>query len=222
MKTAPPTTTRDILGLALLATLSARPSPRTEATEAVRVLCLPWLTPTRDVITALVAEYCKTGYLRPGGDPSRTRSSGPSDRSRLELTPDGQGELRHLALHRTKQPPHHLALLCESLRFSVVGLYGAHVHAEILHGQIHARRRCLLLQRRRLLGAGGGNPVLASTLRHQITCAEAELDALVGAFCRMWGARELAARAEAEPGVISGVHRTDEGETAPLLPFSMT
>ena len=57
MDTAASTTTRDILGLALLAVLSARPSSRSEAVDAVRGLCLPWLTPIRHQIACAEAEF---------------------------------------------------------------------------------------------------------------------------------------------------------------------
>ena len=87
METAASTTTRDILGLALLAVLSARPSSRTEAVEAVRGLCLPWLTPTREVLAGLIYEYCETGLVCAArgfrGD------ARPLDGALLEMTPDG-------------------------------------------------------------------------------------------------------------------------------------
>ena len=47
MGTATPTTTRDILGLALLPSLSEKPSDRARAVDAVRAPCLPRLAPTR-------------------------------------------------------------------------------------------------------------------------------------------------------------------------------
>ena len=53
MESVTTTTTRDILGLAVLAVLFERPSIRSEAVDSVRGLCLPWLTPTREVVAVL-------------------------------------------------------------------------------------------------------------------------------------------------------------------------
>ena len=58
-----PMTTCDILGFALLAVLSERPRSRTAAVETVRALCLPWLTPIREVVGGLVSDYCAARYL---------------------------------------------------------------------------------------------------------------------------------------------------------------
>ena len=181
MAAVTPTTTRDILGLALLAALSERPSDRTEAVDAVRALCLPWLTPTRDVVEGIVTEYRKAGYVHEGEDP-RIRDGGPPGSSRIEVTPAGERELRRLVRHRTGQPPHHLAVLCESLRLAVVDRLDSRTRAALIRGLLRARRRCLAMQRRRLLGAGGANPALTRTLRHLIACAEAELDVVAGAY----------------------------------------
>lgn len=178
METAASTTTHDILGLALLAVLSARPSSRWEAVDAVRGLCLPWLTPTREVVVGLICEYCETGLV--GAARGFRRDARPLDGAPLEMTPDGKHELRRLVLYRTGQPPHPLAVLCESLRLSVADRLDPPARDEVFRAQIRARRRCLAMQQRRLVKAGPDNPMLAHTLRHQIACAQAELDALGG------------------------------------------
>ena len=176
MAAAAPTTMRDVLGLALLCALCERPRSPAEAVEAVRRLCLPWLTPTREVVGRLVSEYRAAGYLHPRLDP-RSGDAG----ARLGVTPEGERELRRLALHRTGRPAHHLAVLCESLRLAAARRLGPRACAEILDGQIRSRRHCLAVQRGRLAVEGGANPLLVHVLRHRIACAEAELDALVGA-----------------------------------------
>lgn len=58
MESVTSTTTRDILGLAVFAVLFERPSNRSETVDAARGLCLPWLTPTREVVAVLLSEYC--------------------------------------------------------------------------------------------------------------------------------------------------------------------
>ena len=112
MDTSTSTTTREILGLALLAALCENPSRQTEAVDLVRGLCLPWLTPTREVVAGLLSEYCEAGYLRRANqlirDPRRSGSA------LLEVTPDGERELWRLVLYRTGRPAHPLVTLCES------------------------------------------------------------------------------------------------------------
>jgi len=179
METAVSTTTRDILGLALLAVLSARPSGRSEAVDAVRGVCLPWLTPTREVVDGLISEYCAAGLLHAACESGR--DAHPLNGVLLEMTRDGERELRHLVLHRTGQPVHPLAILCESLRLSAAARLDPPERGEVLRGQIRARRRCLATQQRRLAKAGSENPMLAPTLRHQIAYAQAEFDALAHA-----------------------------------------
>ena len=67
MEIATSTTTRDILGLALLAALSERSSTRTEAVDAVRALWLPWLTPSADGLGPLYnARSCQRCHLKDG------------------------------------------------------------------------------------------------------------------------------------------------------------
>ena len=194
MGNAAPTTTRDILGLALLAVLSEKPLGGTEAVDAVRALCLPWLTPTREVVAGLIFEYRKAGFL--DADDQRHRGLCLPGGALLEVTPDGERELRRLVLYRTGQPAHPLVILCESLRLTVANRFDPPTRDQILRGQIRARRRCLAMQRRRLVRAATENPALAHTLRHQIACAQAEIDALTG------GSPE------------------DEGDVMPFLPFS--
>ena len=184
MDTGTATTTRDILGLAVLAVLFEKPSSCIVAVDAVRTLCLPWLTPTREVVASLVTEFCGLGYLHEGGRPkSHPQSQGTScpDGGCLAISEDGERELRRLALHGTGQPPHPLVILCESLRLSVAHRLDPHARDEILRGQMRARRRCLAVQRRRLVGTDSENSVHARILRHQIACAQAELDRLAGA-----------------------------------------
>ena len=178
MEIAASTTTRDILGLALLAALSERSSTRTEAVDAVRALCLPWLTPTRDVVAGLLSEYCEAGFLR--ATTRWDRDPGSLAVAPLEVTPQGERELQRLVLYRTGQPAHPLVILCESLRLSVADRLDPSARDEVLRGQIRVRRRCLVMQHRRLAKAGTDNPTLAHTLRHQLACAQAELDALAG------------------------------------------
>ena len=225
MDTAASTTTRDILGLALLAVLSARPSSRSEAVDAVRGLCLPWLTPTREVLVGLIYEYCETGLVCAArgfhGD------ARPLDGALLEMTPDGEHELRRLVLYRTGQPPHPLVVLCESLRLSVADRLDPPARDEVFRAQIRARRRCLAMQQRRLVKAGSDNPMLAHTLRHQIACAEAEFDAL--AHASRTDPRESSvlvhshchqiARAQAELDALGGEPREGERDAVPLVSF---
>ena len=226
MDTATSTTTRDILGLALLAALTGKPSSRSEAVDAVRGLCLPWLTPTRDVVAGLLSEYCEAGYLRPEGQ--RVPCACPPGSTRIEVTTDGERELRRLVLYRTGQPAHPLVILCESLRLSAASRLDRAARAEVLRGQIRARRRCLAMQQRRLIDTGSDNPTLANALRHQIACAQAEFDALAGASRRDAGEspapvhshRHPIARAQAELDALTGKSHEDEGEALPFLPFS--
>ena len=220
------TTTRDILGLALLAALSEKPSGRAEAVDAVRAICLPWLTPTSEVVEGLLSEYCRAGYLHK--DSRSTRSASPSSGGSLEVTPAGERELRHLVLYRTGQPAHPLVILCESLRLSVANRLDPPTRCEVLRGQIRARCRCLAAQQRRLTRAGSEHPTLANTLRHQIACAQAELDALAGASGTNAGRNpplahshcHRIARAQAELDALAGASRDQEGDTMPFLPFS--
>lgn len=221
MEAVTPTTTHDILGLALLSALSGQPLSRTAAVETVRALCLPWLTPTREVVECIVSEYCVARYLYVEDDP-RARSNG----SRLGITPGGECELRHLALHRTGRPAHHLAILCESLRLSIAHRLGSRAQAEILRAQLRARRRCLAMQHRRLAGAGSANPVLAHVLRHQLACAEAEFEALArpsgGAVSPSGGIEALMftiAGAQAELDAPARENRTGGREVSPPFPF---
>ena len=226
MESATSTTTRDILGLALLAALCETPSSRTAAVDAVRALCLPWLTPTREVLAVLVSEYCEAGYLH------AARHLAPDPRwpesVRLQVTLDGERELRRLVLHRTAQPAHHLVILCESLRLSVASRLDPPVHAEILRGHIRARQRCLSMQRRRLVRAGTENPTLAHTLRYQIACAQAEFDVLAGES-RMDADMDTAlarshchpiARAQAELDALVAKSYEEEGDAMQFLPAS--
>lgn len=226
MAAATSTTTRDILGLALLAALSERPLNWTGAVDAVRRLCLPWLTPTRDVVAGLLTDYCEAGYLRTMN--RRVRDSGRLCCSVLEVTSDGERELRRLVLYRTGQPAHPLAILCESLRLSVADRLDPPVRGEVIRGQIRARRRCLAMQHRCLVNAGTENPTLARTLRHQIACAQAEFDALAGASRNDAGespalvhshCRQIA-RAQAELDALTGESPEEEGDGLPFLPFS--
>ena len=223
MESFTPTTTRDILGLALLSTLSGQPLSRTAAVETVRALCLPWLTPTREVVECLVSEYCVARYLyvEGEGDP-RTRSNG----SRLWITPGGECELRDLALHRTGRPAHHLAILCESLRLSIAHRLDPRARAEILRAQLRARRRCLAMQHRRLAGAGSANPVLARVLRHQLACVEAEFEAIAkpsGGAVSPYGGIEVLmstiAGAQAELDAPARESRTVGRDGSPPFPF---
>lgn len=220
------TTTRDILGLASLATLSERPSSRSEAVDAVRALCLPWLMPTREVVAGLLSEYCKAGFLRTTN--RRTRGAGPLSSGVLEVTSDGERELRRLVLYRTEQPSHLLVILCESLRLSVAKRLDPPARREVLRGQIRARRRCLAMQRRRLVQEGTDNPTLVHTLRHQLACAQAELDVLAGVTRTETGdgpalvhshCRQIA-RAQAELDALAGESRDEEGDGIPFLPFA--
>ena len=119
MEIAASTTTRDILGLALLAALSERPSTRTEAVDAVRALCLPWLTPTREAVAGLLFEYCEAGFLRATN--RCTRDAGSLAGALLEITSEGERELQRLVLYRTGQPAHPLVILCETGRLRAVG-----------------------------------------------------------------------------------------------------
>ena len=226
METATSTTTREILGLALLAVLGEKPSSRAEAVDAVRELCLPRLTPTREVVAGLLFEYCEAGYLRAASQ--LVRDARPSDSALLEVTPDGERELRRLVLYRTGQPAHPLVILCESLRLSVANRLDPPARGEVLRGQIQARRRCLAMQQRRLIQAGTANPTLAHTLRHQIDCAQAEFDALARAFWTDPGGSSTLvhshchqiARAQAELDALTGESREDKRDAIPFLPFS--
>lgn len=226
MEIAASTTTHDIIGLALLAAVSERPSTRTEAVDAVRALCLPWLTPTCEVVAGLFSEYCGAGFLRPttrcAGDP------GSWVDVPLEVTPEGELELQRLVLNPAGQPSHSLVILCESLRLSVADRLDPSARGEIIRGQIRARRRCLAMQHRRLIKAGTENPTLAQTLRHQIACAQAEFDVLAGASRKNAGespalvhshCRQIAL-AQAELDVLTGESRVEEGDAIPFLPFS--
>ena len=226
MGIASSTTTRDILGLALLAALSERSSARTEAVDAVRALCLPWLTPTREVVAGLLSEYCEAGFLR--ATTRCVRDAGWSAAALLEVTPEGERELQRLVLYRTGQPAHPLVILCESLRLSVADRLGPRARGEVLRGQIRARRRCLAMQHRRLARAGTDNPTLVHTLRHQLACAQAEFDALAGVSGKEADERPVLvhshcrqiARAQAELDALSGEPGDDEGDAIPFLPFS--
>lgn len=226
MESVTSTTTRDILGLAVLAVLFERPSNRSEAVDAARGLCLPWLTPTREVVAVLLSEYCDAGYVRAAN--RFLPDTRPSGDIQLEITLDGERELRRLVLNRTGRPAHHLVILCESLRLSVVNRLDPSAQREVLRGQIRSRRRCLAMQRRRLTRAGNENPILAHSLRHQIACAQAELDALAGAsptepaeisafvhsYCHQ------IARAQAELDALAGESREDERDTMAFPPLS--
>ena len=226
MGTATPTTTRDILGLALLAALSEKPSGRAEAVNAVRGLCLPWLTPTREVLAELISNYCEAGYLC--AENQRVRDACPPSSVRLEVTAAGEDALRRLALYRTGQPAHPLVILCESLRLSVANRLDPPARDEILRGQFRARRRCLAMQQRRLINAGTENPTLAHLLRHQIACARAELDAFACAAYMDAGETPSLSHAcchrlehaQAEPDALMSESPVDEGVAASLLPFS--
>ena len=217
--------TRDILGLALLAVLSKRPSSRSEAVDAVRGLCLPWLTPTREVVGGLVSEYFEAGLLYAARE--HGRDVRPLDGALLEMTPDGERELRRLVLYRTGQPAHPLVVLCESLRLSVADRLDPPVRDKVFRGQIRARRRCLATQQRRLAGAGPENPVLAHTLRHQLACAQAEFDALVRASRADSGEGSALvhshchriARAQAELDALGGEPREGGRDAEPLVAF---
>lgn len=226
MESATSTTTRDILGLAVLAVLFERPSSQSEAVDAVRGLCLPWLTPTREVVAVLLSEYCEAGFV--GVANQLLRDARPSSDVLLETTPDGEHELRRLVLYRTGQPAHHLVILCEALRLSVVNRLDLPAQREVLRGQIRARRRCLAVQQRRLVRAGTENATLVHTLRHQIACAQAEYDALAGSS-RTEPAESPAfvhahfhriARAQAELDALAGESHEDERDASPLLPVS--
>ena len=220
------TTTRDILGLALLAALSERSSTRTEAVAAVRALCLPWLTPTREVVAGLLSEYCKAGFVCATARCARDADSLAG--ALLEITPDGERELQRLVLYRTGQPAHPLVILCESLRLSVADRLGPSARGEILRGQIRARRRCLAMQQRRLARAATDHPALVHTLRHQIACAQAEIDALTGIARKEEDERPVlvhshcrkTARAQAELDAFAGEPGDDAGNAIPFLPFS--
>ena len=225
MGIASSTTTRDILGLALLAALSERSSARTEAVDAVRALCLPWLTPTREVVAGLLSEYCEAGFLCAARE--LVRDVRPPDGALLEMTPDGKRELRRLVLHRTGQPAHPLVILCESLRLSVVNRLDLPAQGEVLRGQIRARRRCLAMQQSRLVKAGPGSPMLADALRYQIACAQAEFDALARASrtdseessALVHSHCHQIARAQAELDALGGEPREDERDAVPLVSF---
>ena len=218
-------TTRDILGLALLAVFSERPSSRSEAVDAVRGLCFPWLTPTREVVAGLLSAYCEAGFLCTARE--FVRGALPLEGALLEMSPDGERELRRLVLYRTGQPSHPLVVLCESLRLSVANRLDPPARVEVLHGQIRARRRCLAMQQRRLVKAGSGNPMLADTLRHQIACAQAEFDALAHATWTDSGESSVPvhshcrqiARAQAELDALGGESREDERGAMPFVPF---
>lgn len=226
METANSTTTRDILGLGLLAALSERPLNRTEAVDAVRRLCLPWLTPTIDVVTGLLTDYCEAGYLR--ATDRRIREPARMCSGLLEVTSDGERELRRLVLHRTGPPAHPLAILCESLRLSVIDRLDPPARGELIRGQIRARHRCLAMQHRRLIQAGTENATLARTLRHQIACAQAELDAFAcasrndagGSAARVHSHCRQIARTQAELDALTGESREEDGDAIPFLPFS--
>ena len=224
METTASTTTRDILGLALLAVLSERPSRRSEAVEAVRGVCLPWLTPTCEVVDGLISEYCAARWLHAAHEPDR--DSHLLHDTWLEVTADGERELRHLVLHRTGQPAHPLVSLCESLRLSVAERLDPPARDEVLRAHIQARRRCLAMQQRRFVKAGPDNPALAHTLDHQIACAQAEFDALAHASRADSGQntvlapshRHPIARApQAESDAPGGEPRENERDTVPLV-----
>ena len=226
MEIAASTTTRDILGLALLAALSERSSTRTEAVDAVRALCLPWLTPTREVVAGLLSEYREAGFLR--ATTRCARDTGSLAVAPLEVTPQGERELQRLVLYRTGQPAHPLVILCESLRLSVADRLDPSARGKVLRAQIRARRRCLAMQHRRLAEVGTDNATLVHTLRHQLACAQAEFDALadvsrkeaderpalVHSHCRQ------IARAQAELDALGGESADDERGGIPFLPFS--
>ena len=226
MEIAALTTTRDILGLALLAVLSERSSTRTEAVHAVRALCLPWLIPTREVVAGLLSEYCEAGFLRATTRCARDARS--SAAALLEVTPQGERELQRLVLYRTGQPAHPLVILCESLRLSVADRLDPSARGEVLRGQIRARRRCLAMQHSRLAKAGTDNRTLVHTLRHQLACAQAEFDALAGVSRKETDERPALvhshcrqiARAQAELDALGGESEDDEGDRITFLPFS--
>ena len=224
MGTATPTTTRDILGLALLASLCEQPSDRAQAVDAVRALCLPWLTPTREVISAVLSDHCKAGHLHTRDH--RARGDDRPGDQQFEITPDGERELQRLVVHRTGQPPHPLVHLWESLRFSVAHRLEPGAQDEILRRQMRARRCCITMQQRRLVAAGGENSTLAHTLRHQIACAQTEFDVIADGF-RPQGGESSAparcqpvARTEFEPDVPVGEGGAEQGDAIPFLPFS--
>ena len=226
MESATSTTTRDILGLALLAALFEKPASRAAAVDAARGLCLPWLTPTREVLVLLLSEYCEAGYLH--ARHHLARDAGRPGNALLEVTPEGESELRCLVLHRTAQPAHHLVILCESLRLSVAERLDPPAREEVLRGHIHARRRCLAMQHRRLVTAGTESATLAHTLRYQIACARAEFAVLAGASRTDAGANPVLARmhrhpvvrAQAELDALVADAHEDEGDAIPFLPFS--
>ena len=224
MGAATPPTTRDILGLALLASLSEKSSDRAEAVDSVLAICLPWLTPTREVISAVLSDHCKAGHLHTRNQHSR--DDGRSGGRQLEITPDGERELQRLVVRRTGQPSHLLVHLWESLRFSVAHRLEPEARDEILRRQIRARRRCIAMQHRRLVAAGSENSTLAHALRHQIACAQAEFDAIADGFRAEGTERSViarcppVARTDVEPDVPAGERGSDEVDAIPFLPFS--
>ena len=226
MDIAAATTTGDILGLALLATLSEKPSSRIEVVDAARALCLPWLTPTREVVAGLLNEFCKAGQVRVAKQ--GVGEHWQPDSAPLEMTPQGEQELRRLVLYRTARPAHPLAILCESLRLSVVDRLDPCARGEVIRGQIRARRRCLAMQHRRLIKAGTESSTLVQTLHHQIACAQAEFDVLASASRSGAGGgaslvhshRRRIACAQEESDSLTEISREEESGGIPFLPFS--
>ena len=114
MEAFTPTTTRDILDLALLAALSERPRSRAVAVETVRALCLPWLTLTREVVGGLVSDYCAARYLaarylHEKGDPrnlAETEFEALSKSSGGSASPSGSGSpAPSFGAHAGSPPP---------------------------------------------------------------------------------------------------------------------
>ena len=95
MEAVTPTTTRSISGLARLATLSERPLSRAAAIDSTRAFCLPWLTPTREVVEGLVSDYCAARYLAAEGDPpTDPQVEGPSLAGLIQVAaPDVDAEM---------------------------------------------------------------------------------------------------------------------------------
>ena len=109
-----PMTTRDVLGLALLAALSERPRSRAAAVETVRALCLPWLTLIREAVGGLVSDYCAARYLaarylHEKGDPRNLADAefeGLSRSSEGSASPPGSGSpAPSFGSHTGSSPP---------------------------------------------------------------------------------------------------------------------
>lgn len=159
----------DLIDLALLGTARVGDLSLDELCERARELCLPWLSPTCELVLGRTARLVAAGHLA-----MPLRDPGP----RLQPTTSGDGLFECLMRRPLAAPTHDLRFCAENLKLAFLPGPDEPLRAAVSDDMLMARQRGMACVERQLVACGEDRPLLRTCLDRQRRLMSAELDVL--------------------------------------------